>query len=527
MKSDLAEQEAPVDKGMEELYYQSFKDFREGQIVKGTVVAVSVTHVKVDIGYKSEGSILLQEFSDVGQPQIGDELQVLIEALENEEGQVVLSKRKADRVAGWDRIIEKCEEGSIVEGRIFKKVRGGLMVDIGMEAFLPASLVSIKPFKNLDQFIGQQLKYKIVKLNKRRKNIVLSHKDFLLDERRTSRRKVLETLETGQVRKGRVKNITDFGAFIDLGGVDGLLHITDISWSRIGHPSEVLSVGSEIDVTILNIDKDNEKVSLSLKHQTPNPWEGVRKKYRAGDKIKGKVVNLMPYGAFVEIENGIEGLVHISELSWTRHVAHPSEILKVGDVVEAVILNVESEAQRISLGLKQLETDPWGGVESKFSVHQKVKGTVRNLTDYGAFVELEPGVDGLLHSSDISWTRKVTSPGEVLKKGDEIEVVILSVDAKAKKIALGRKQLEEDPWPSIVRGFKVGEKIKGEISKITNFGMFVHLRDDCEGLVHLSQVQEPQAHQLATSFKVGQEIEARIIKIDEGQRRIGLSLKLQ
>jgi small subunit ribosomal protein S1 len=524
MSIELPEQEEEKSKEMEALYFESFRDFKEGQVVQGHVLEIRSNHVLVDISYKSEGLIPLYEFTNKEELKPGDEITVLIESMEDEEGRVVLSKKKADRLEGWDRIMENCEEGSIVEGKIFKKVRGGMMVDIGMEAFLPASLASIRPFKHVDQLIGQQLKFKIVKLNKKRKNIVLSHKDFLLDQRQVDRKKILEELKTGEFRKGRVKNITDFGAFIDLGGVDGLLHITDISWSRISHPSDVLSVGTDLEVKILNIDKENGKVSLGLKHKTENPWKSVGDKYQVGSPIKGKVVNLMPYGAFIELEKGIEGLAHISELSWTRHISHPSELLKVGDEVEASILNVDTNAQKISLGIKQLEANPWEDIEKKFKVDQKINGTVRNITDYGAFVELGPGIDGLLHNTDISWTQKVTNPNDHLKKGDQVEVVILSIDKKSKKIALGKKQLEKDPWPEMVKEFEVGKKVKGKITKITYFGVFVLLKAECEGLVHFSQTPAGQASELSKNYKVEQEVEARIIKIDEAQRRIGLSL---
>lgn len=505
--------------------YKKIEGFREGQIVKGKIVEIYPKEVMVDIGYKSEGVIHLNEFSDPATIKVGDEIDVMLELREDEEGKVVLSKRKADRSKSWDRIIEKYEEGSIVEGKVFKKVRGGLMVDIGMEAFLPASLVSLKPTRNLDQFLGKDLKCKIVKMNKKRKNVVVSHRDYLREEKVKRKAKLLVEIEVGQIRKGTVKNITDFGAFVDLGEIDGLLHITDMSWSRIRHPSEVVAVGDEIEVAILGVDKEKERISLGLKQKTPSPWEEVEKKYPVGSRVKGRVVNILPYGAFIELEKGLEGLCHISELSWTRRVAHPSEMLAIGDIVEAQVLGVDRANEKISLGLKQTEANPWLKVEAKYKVGAKITGKVRNLTDYGAFVELEAGIDGLIHISDMSWTRKVSHPSEVLKKGKNVEAIVLAVDRENRKISLGLKQLIRDPWPEISERYRVEAVVKGKVTKITNFGVFLELEPDVEGLVHISQVAEPPPANLEELFRVGDIVKAKVIKVDSIERKIGLSIK--
>ncbi len=505
--------------------YKKIEGFREGQIVKGKIVEIYPKEVMVDIGYKSEGVIHLNEFSDPATIKVGDEIDVMLELREDEEGKVVLSKRKADRSKSWDRIIEKYEEGSIVEGKVFKKVRGGLMVDIGMEAFLPASLVSLKPTRNLDQFLGKDLKCKIVKMNKKRKNVVVSHRDYLREEKVKRKAKLLVEIEVGQIRKGTVKNITDFGAFVDLGEIDGLLHITYMIWSRIRHPSEVVEVGVEIEVAILGVDKEKERISLGLKQKTPSPWEEVEKKYPVGSRVKGRVVNILPYGAFIELEKGLEGLCHISELSWTRRVAHPSEMLAIGDIVEAQVLGVDRANEKISLGLKQTEANPWLKVEAKYKVGAKITGKVRNLTDYGAFVELEAGIDGLIHISDMSWTRKVSHPSEVLKKGKNVEAIVLAVDRENRKISLGLKQLIRDPWPEISERYRVEAVVKGKVTKITNFGVFLELEPDVEGLVHISQVAEPPPANLEELFRVGDIVKAKVIKVDSIERKIGLSIK--
>ncbi len=508
-----------------ELFEQTLKNFSEGQIVKGRVVAVLGREAVIDIGYKSEGILKLNEFDDPASIKVGDEIDVLFEAIEDEDGMVVLSKRKADRQRCWDDLVQNATEGTVVNGRIFKKVRGGFMVDIGMEAFLPASLVDLKPVKNLDQFLGQSSAFMIVKINHKRKNIVVSRKDYLEREKDETRRKMFESLAVGQVVKGRVKNITDFGGFIDLGGVDGLLHITDLSWGRVSHPSEILNIGDTLDVMIIGVDKENEKISLGLKQITKSPWEEVDQKYSVGTRINGKVTNLVPYGAFVELESGIEGLIHVSELSWTKRVAHPSELLSVGAEVEAIILSIDKDAKKISLGLKQMSANPWETIAERYNAGDIVEGKVRNLTDYGVFVELEPGIDGLVHASDISWLKKMAHPGEVAKKGDAIRVKVLSLDPQNHKISLGLKQLSEDPWPRLTQALEPGSAVRGRITKIVNFGIFVELDGGLEGLVHISEMPHETASMVESSFRVGDTLTVHILHVDDEARKIALSLK--
>jgi len=504
-------------------YEIKLNNIREGQIIKGKIVDITNKEIIVDVGYKSEGVIAISEFGSQSSLKVGDEIDVLLESKEDENGMVVLSKSRADQVRNWDLVTQKYKEGGIVEGKVFRKVKGGLMVDIGMEAFLPASLVSIRPTSNFDQFVGQTLKFKIVNMNRNRRNVVVSHRDYLLKEREQNKEGLLKEIEKGQLRKGIVKNITDFGAFIDLGGVDGLLHITDISWSRISHPSEMLSIGDEVEVMILDFSKETGKISLGLKQKTPSPWVDIDKKYSAGSRIKGRVVNITSYGAFIEVEKGIEGLVHISELSWTRRINHPSELLAIGDVVECVILNIDEANQKISLGIKQTELNPWLEVEDKYEVGAKVAGRISSITNYGAFVELETGISGLIHISDMSWAKRVNHPSEILKKGQKVEVVILSIDADSKKISLGLKQLQPDPWPGIFQKYKVGLKATGKITRITNFGLFVELEKDIEGLIHISQIlPEVTAAQLTEEFKIGGKIKVEVIKVDEEEKKIAL-----
>ena len=508
-----------------ELYEQTLKPVSEGEIVKGKVIAIRRREAIVDIGYKSEGILPLDEFNDPSTIKVGDEIEVLFESLDDENGMVLLSKRKAERQKCWDDLITNANEGSVVEGRIFKKVRGGFMVDIGMEAFLPASLVDLKPVKNLDQFLGQVFSFVIVKINHKRKNIVVSRKDYLEREKEQTRSRIVKQLIIGQVVKGRVKNITDFGAFIDLGGVDGLLHITDLSWGRINHPSEVLNLGDELDVMIIGIDKDSEKVSLGLKQITKSPWEAVGQKYSLGAKVTGKVTNIVPYGAFVELEPGIEGLIHISELSWTKRVSHPSEIVSVGSEVEAVILNIDKEAKKISLGLKQMSASPWDTLGARYRAGDMVEGKIRNLTDYGIFVELEPGIDGLIHISDVSWLKKVSHPSELVKKGDSIRAKVLSLDPQNRKISLGVKQLSEDPWPRLTQSLTSGSSVRGRVTKIVNFGIFVELDNGLEGLVHISEMPHDKAEMLESSFRVGDQVHVQVLHVDNDNRKIALSLK--
>ena len=510
---------------MEEALRQSPARFVTGQIVKGTVIEVRPKEVLVDIGYKSEGVIPGNEFDDIKTVKPGDEVDVLIEKLEDKEGMVVLSKEKAEFKKNWDKILTICNEGGTINGKVKAAVKGGLLVNIGVEAFLPASQIDIVPPKNLAQFIGNSYEFKVVKINQERQNIVLSRRELIEQQRNDKRSRLLSEMTPGDIRKGTVKNITDFGAFIDLNGIDGLLHITDMSWGRIGHPSEILKVGQHIDVVVLDINREKERVSLGLKQKLSNPWENIDAKYQVGNKVKGKVVNLVPYGAFVELEPGVEGLVHVTELSWTKRIAKPSDVLKADQEIEAVVLGINREEQKISLGIRQLETNPWDKAMEKYPAGTKVKGKIRNLTSYGAFIELEEGLDGMIHVSDISWTRKINHPSEVFKKGDEVEAIVLEVDKANQRISVGVKQLTIDPWSNIDNFYKVGDLVTGKVTKLASFGAFVGLQHDIDGLVHISQVSEERTDKIKNVLKVGQEVTARVIKIDKGERRIGLSIK--
>jgi len=499
--------------------------FAAGNIVKGTIIEVRPKEVLVDIGYKSEGVISGNEFEDIKTVKVGDEIDVLIEKLEDKEGMVVLSKEKAEFKKNWERILTICNEGGTIAGKVKAIVKGGLLVNIGVEAFLPASQIYVTTPKNLAQYVGNTYDFKVVKINQERQNIVLSRRELIEQERMERRQKLLTEMTPGDIRKGTVKNITDFGAFIDLNGIDGLLHITDMSWGRIGHPSEILKVGQDIDVVVLDINREKERVSLGLKQKLANPWDSIEQKYPVGAKVKGKVVNLVPYGAFVELEPGVEGLVHVTELSWTKRVAKPSDMLKQEQEIEAVVLGINREEQKISLGLRQLETNPWDRAQEKYPPGTKVKGKIRNLTSYGAFIELEEGLDGMIHVSDISWTRKINHPSEVLKKGDEVEAVVLEVDKANQRIAVGLKQLTIDPWENIDRLYKVGDLVTGQVSKLASFGAFIGLQHEIDGLVHISQISEERVDKIKNVLKVGQEVTARVIKIDKADRRIGLSIK--
>ena len=510
---------------MEEAMKQSYTRFAAGEIVKGAIIEVRPKEVLVDIGYKSEGVIPGAEFEDIKAVKVGDQIDVLIEKLEDKEGMVVLSKEKAEFKKNWEKILQVCNEGGTVAGKVKAMVKGGLLVNIGVEAFLPASQVDIIPPKNLTTFVGNTYDFKVVKINQERQNIVLSRRELIEQERTERRSKLLAEMAPGDIRKGTVKNITDFGAFIDLNGLDGLLHITDMSWGRIAHPSEILKVGQEIDVVVLDVNRDKERVSLGLKQKLQNPWEKIEERYQVSMKVKGKVVNLVPYGAFVELEPGVEGLVHVTELSWTKRIAKPSDVLKIGQEIEAVVLGINREEQKISLGVRQLEANPWDKALEKYPPQTRVKGKIRNLTSYGAFIELEEGLDGMIHVSDISWTRKINHPSEVLKKGEEVEAQVLEIDKANQRIALGIKQLAEDPWANIDKYYKVGDLVSGKVTKLASFGAFVGLQHDIDGLVHISQVSEERVEKIKNVLKVGQDVTARVIKIDKGDRRIGLSIK--
>jgi len=510
---------------MEEALKQSEKRFAAGEIVKGTIIEVRPKEVLVDIGYKSEGVVSLSEFNDPQAVKFGDEIDVLIEKLEDKEGMVILSREQAEFKKNWQKILTICNEGGTIEGKVKAVVKGGLLVNIGVEAFLPASQVDIIPPKNLTIFVGNSYQFKVVKINQERQNIVLSRRELIEQERTERRAKLLAEMMPGDIRKGTVKNLTDFGAFIDLNGLDGLLHITDMSWGRIGHPSEMLKVGQELDVVVLDINREKERVSLGLKQKMANPWDAIESKYPVGAKVKGKVVNLVHYGAFVELEPGVEGLVHVTELSWTKRVAKPSDVLKQGQELEAIVLGINREEQKISLGIRQLESNPWDKAEEKYPKGTHVKGKIRNLTSYGAFLELEEGLDGMIHVSDLSWTRKINHPSELLKKGDEMEAVVLEVDKTNQRISLGVKQLAEDPWENIDKYYKVGDLVTGKVTKLASFGAFVGLQRDIDGLVHISQVSEERVDKIKNVLKPEQEVTARVIKIDKGERRIGLSIK--
>ncbi len=510
---------------MEEALKLNDKSFGVGQIVSGSVIEVRPKEIMVDIGYKSEGVIPASEFNNIEEIKVGDQVDVLIERLEDREGMVVLSHEKAEFKKNWERILSICNEGGIISGRVKAAVKGGLLVNVGVEAFLPASQIDINTPKNLQSFVGQTYDFKVVKINQDRQNIVLSRRELIEQERNERRQKLLSDMMPGDVRKGKVKNLTDFGAFIDLDGIDGLLHITDMSWGRIGHPSDMLNVGQELDVVVLDINKEKERVSLGLKQKMANPWDTIEEKYPVGTKIKGKVVNLVPYGAFVEIEPGVEGLVHVTELSWTKRIAKASDVLKAGEEVEAVVLGINRTEQKISLGIRQLESNPWDASDVKYAPGTKVKGAVRNLTSYGAFIELEAGLDGMIHVSDVSWTRKINHPSEVFKKGDMVEAVVLEVDKANQRIALGVKQLETDPWETIDQLYKVGDVVNGQVTKLASFGAFVGLQHEIDGLVHISQISEERVDKIKNVLKVGQDVTARVIKIDRGERRIGLSIK--
>ena len=511
---------------MQELLAQSsFDKLKEGSIVSGIITEIRQNEVVIDIGGKAEAVVPANEFLDLGELQIGQQIEVLLEKLEDKEGNPIVSFDKAEQKKNWDNILTKFPEGSIATGRVRAKVKGGLIVNIGVDSFLPASHIDIQPPKNLDQYVGQTYDFKVLKINLERKNIVLSRRELIEQQRADKRRNLLDSIQPGQLRKGVVKNITDFGAFIDLDGMDGLLHITDMSWGRITHPSEMLKQGEEVTVMIIEVNREKERVSLGLKQTTKNPWDEIDRKFPVGAKVHGKVVNLVPYGAFIEIEPGVEGLVHITEMSWTKRITKPGELLKVGQELDAVVLGIQKEEQKISLGLRQLEPNPWDMVRHNYPIGARVRGKVRNMTTYGAFIELEEGIDGMVHVSDMSWTRKVNHPSEVLKKGDEVDAIVLDVDPSQQRISLGMKQLATDPWSDIDAHFRIGDVVQGTVSKITAFGAFVELKDGIDGLVHISQISEDRIEKIKDVLKAGQEVTARVIKIDREERRLGLSIK--
>jgi small subunit ribosomal protein S1 len=511
---------------IEAAFDTSVKKFDLGTILKGRILGVIGNNVILDTGYKSEGTIPLSEFDSAEDVEIGNEIEVMLESFEDDTGLIQISKRKADRIRGWEKVVDKYKEGDVVKGKVVRKIKGGLLVDVGIPIFLPASQIDVKPPGEIAEYIGTEVTCKILKIDEVQQNIIVSRRKLIEEERSKLKREFLDSVEVGQVVKGVVKNIADFGAFIDLGGIDGLLHITDMSWGRISHPSEMLAIGDETEVKILDIDEVKDKVSLGLKQKTENPWANVGERYPIGSKIKGQVVNIMSYGAFVKLETGIEGLVHISEMSWTRRINHPSEVVAIGDSVEAIVLNINKEKEEISLSIKQVEQNPWTNIEEKYPPGITIKGRVRNLTNYGAFIEIDEGIDGLLHISDMSWSKKVAHPSEIIKKGDKIEVKILAVDKDKKRVSLGIKQLTDDPWKKeIPEKYSVGDTVKGKVTKMTDFGAFIDMSNGLEGLLHISEVSGEKIKNLESVLSIGQELDVKIVKIEPEARKIGLSLK--
>ena len=511
------------------LYEESLKTLEEGQILRGTVIDITPDHVTVDVGYKSEGQIPMQEFLKRDKKvdvKIGDQIDVFLEKKESEEGLLTLSKEKADRITIWRDISRSCREGEVIEGEIVGKVKGGLSVDIGrIRAFLPGSQVDLKPVRNLDALIGQRFKFKVIKFNRKRSNIVLSRRVLLDEDRKQLREETLKNLKEGDIAEGTVKNLTDYGAFVDLGGMDGLLHITDISWGRIGHPSEKLSVGDRIKVKVLHFDREKQKVSLGLKQALPDPWESISQRYPTSTRTKGKVVNVTDYGVFVELEEGIEGLVHISELTWSKKMKHPSKVVRIGDTVEVMVLDCDPIKRRISLGMKQVEPNPWAVIEEKYPVGTKVVGRVKTVTDFGIFIGFDEGVDGLVHVSEMSWTKKIKHPGELYRKGQQVEAVVLNIDRNNERFSLGIKQLTPDPWKDVARRYRKGDVVEGRVTNVTDFGAFVELEEGIEGLVHVSEISREKVEKPSDVLKVGDPLSAIVLHIDPHERRIGLSIK--
>jgi small subunit ribosomal protein S1 len=500
------------------------------ELLPGTVVPAVITEIAdnivvVDIGTKTEGKIPAMEFNDINDFSVGQTIDVFLEKSEDREGNPIVSFDKAEQKKNWARIVESCPEGSIVHGKIKGKTKGGLIVNIGVDAFLPGSQVDIQAPKNLDQYIGQTHDFKIIKINLERKNIVISRRELIEEERKEKRLKAMTSIQVGNICRGMVKNITDYGVFVDLDGLDGLLHITDMSWGRISHPTELVRVGEEIEVMVLEIDPEKGRVALGIKQTKNNPWDNIEYRYPIGSRVKGKVVNLVPYGAFVELEPGVEGLIHVAEMSWTKRINKPSELLKVGDEIEAAVIGIEKANQKIALGIKQLDENPWEMVKHNYPVGAHIRGVIRNLTNYGAFVELEDGIDGMIHVSDISWTKKINQPSEVLKNGDVVDAIIIDIDPAQQRIALGIKQLTNDPWEHIETLFQIGSLVVGRVVKITSYGAFIELQNGIDGMVHISQIAEDRVEKIKDVLGIGNEVTARVIKIDRNERRIGLSIK--
>ena len=509
-----------------DLYSRTLIDIEEGQIVQGRVLAITDKDVVVDIGFKSEGAVPKEEFQDISSVKVGDSVDVFLDTLEDVDGQLQLSKRKADFMKLWDQVVEVYNEGGTIEGTCMRRIKGGIVVDLsGVDAFLPGSQIDVKPVRDFDALIGQKFTFRIVKVNRMRKNIVVSRRSLLEESMAEQRGEILKTLEKGQVREGTVKNITDFGVFVDLGGVDGLLHINDLSWGRVNHPSDVVALDQKINVVVLDFNDAKDRISLGMKQLSPHPWEGIQDKYPEGSVVTGKVVSIADYGAFIELENGVEGLVHVSEMSWTRNIVHPSKLLNVGDQIEVKILNVDKDRKRISLGIKQLTPDPWEGIEEKYPIDSKHKGRIRNMTNFGAFIEMEDGIDGLIHISDLSWTRKVKHPSEVLKKNEEVEIVVLDMNKEERRLSLGYKQVSADPWPAFEEAYQVGTITQAKVIRFIEKGLVVELPLGLEGFVPLSQLHESSMAQVAQNLKEGEEIELQIIEFDKDNKRVILSRK--
>ncbi len=538
LKGDVDESQAAVsstgvkdEENFAEMFEASLKqqELREGEIVKGEIIEIRPDHAVVDIGYKSEGTISLSEFSKNadGKPdvKVGDKVDVLLERWEDEDGLIVLSKEKADKLKVWDEISDAVDNDELVEGTIVARVKGGLSVDIGVKAFLPGSQVDLRPIRNLEKLIGQKFQFKIIKFNKRRGNIVLSRRVLLEKEREALKTDTLKKLKVGAVLPGIVKNITEYGAFIDLGGIDGLLHITDMSWGRVNHPSQVFAVGDEVDVMVLKYDQESERVSLGMKQINEDPWNHADERYEIGSKVGGKVVSLTDYGAFVELEEGIEGLIHISEMSWTKRIKHPSKMVVVGDEVEAIVLDIDASSKRISLGMKQVNPNPWSLLEERYPVGSVIRGRIRNITDFGVFIGIEEGIDGLVHISDISWTQRIKHPSQMFKKGDEVEAMVLNIDPENERFSLGIKQLTDDPWSKIPDRYPPGTRVKGKCIKVTEFGAFVELEDGVEGLIHISEMSQDRVDDPRQVVNEGDEIEVMVLDVDPEERRIALSVK--
>ncbi len=526
MEEELTAEEKAAHAEMEAYFDKSLKNFREGEIIIGKVLGLFKGLVTVDVGFKSEGMISHSEFPEAEKDlSVGDEIEVFLERVEDNNGIVVLSKEKANKIKIWEKLVKAFEAEEIIEGTVVAKAKGGLTVDIGLKSFLPGSQIDLRPVRNLEKLIGEKFQMKIIKMNKKRGNIVLSRRILLEEERKQARAGTLTKMKEGNQVEGIVKNITDYGVFIDLGGIDGLLHITDMSWGRVNHPSEMFAIGDKVTVMVLKYDQEKERVSLGLKQITPDPWVDVDNKYPVNTRISGKVVSITDYGAFVELEKGIEGLVHVSEMSWSRHIKHPSKMVSISDTVEAVVLTLDKEKKRISLGMKQIEPNPWDSIENKYPIGTEVEGLVRNLTDFGAFVELEDGVDGLIHISDLSWNKKIKHPSEVLKKKDKVTAAVLNIDKDACRISLGIKQLEPDPWENIPDQYPIGKEVAGTIIKVTGFGAFAEFDDGLEGLIHVSQLSSEKVTHPEKVVKVGDEIKAKVIKVDTTSKKIGLSIK--